>query len=173
MGAGVFYLHDLQPQPGERKGMDLFELLKRDHEEMMSLLQRLIAKPEPNMEGVRDLQETLANLLVNHTRMEEQFLYARLQNILPAREMIRHSYEEHSRALQTMQNIQRNRMGSDAWVELCQSLLAELAPHVRLEERELFSIIKGELEMTEIEQIYQQMMTFRREELTIPEDQSV
>lgn len=153
--------------------MDLFTLIKRDHEELTNLLQQLIAKPDPDRESVRDLQDAMADLLVTHSRMEEQFLYSRLQNIPPARELIRHSYEEHSRAAQTLQEIQRHHMDSDFWVELCQNLLAELRPHMQVEERQLFPIIRGELEDSEIDQIYQQMMNFRKENMIVTPEQSV
>jgi iron-sulfur cluster repair protein YtfE (RIC family) len=150
--------------------MDLFSLLKKDHEELKGLLQRLIATPDPQRESVRDLQEALADLLTNHSAMEEQYLYPRMQKVSAVSSLIRHSYEEHKQAARTLQELGRHPMESPQWVELCQELLQALTQHIETEEQSLFPVIQQEVPNAEVNDMYQQMMTYRKEHLMVTED---
>jgi hemerythrin-like domain-containing protein len=150
--------------------MDLFSLLKQDHQEMRSLLQKLISKPDPKREGLRDLQEALADLIVNHSKMEENYLYSRMQQMEASRELISHSFEDHRLASQTLQKVQKQRIESDEWVMACQTLLQELESHIQEEETKLFPMVQSTLNKTEISQIYQKMLQFREESLLITPD---
>lgn len=150
--------------------MDLFSLLKKDHDELANVMQRLGALPDPQREGVRDLQEALADLLVNHSKMEELYLYPRMQNVSAVSTLIRHSYDEHNQAAKTLQELSRHKMESQQWQTLCRELLQEVTQHAEKEEQQLFPIVQQELSSTEIDGIYQQMMTYRKEHLMITDD---
>jgi hemerythrin superfamily protein len=150
--------------------MDLFSLLKRDHEEIRTLMQKLISKPDPKREGLRDLQEALADLLINHSKMEENYLYSRMQQVEAARELVGHSFEDHQVASKTLSQLQTERIESDEWVSACQKLLKELEAHVQEEETKLFPLIQSSLNPTEISQIYHKMLQFREENLMITPD---
>ena len=152
--------------------MDLFSLLKRDHDELSNLMQRLIAMPDPQHESVRDLQEALADLLVNHSKMEELYLYSRMQNVAAARELIGHSYKEHQEAANTLQQLQGRQMESEQWVQICKTLMKEVTDHAQKEEQQLFPLIRQELPSAEIDGIYQQMMDYREHHLIITQDVS-
>jgi iron-sulfur cluster repair protein YtfE (RIC family) len=144
--------------------------LKKDHNELSHLMQRMVAMPNAQRESVRDLQEALADLLVNHSKMEEQYLYPRMQNISAVSTLIRHSYDEHAQAAKTLQELSRHKIESPQWQTLCRELLQEVSQHAETEEQQLFPIIQQELSSAEIEGIYQQMMTYRKEHLMITED---
>lgn len=150
--------------------MDLFSLLQQDHQEIKASLQKLISKPDPKRESLRDLQEEMADLVVNHSKMEEKFLYSRMQQVESARELIGHSFEDHQVALKTLSHLQIQRIESDEWVEACQKLLKELEAHIQEEETKLFPLVKSSLNTTEISQIYQQMIQFREENLMVTTD---
>lgn len=150
--------------------MDLFSLLKQDHQEMQTILQKLISKPDPKREGLRDLQEALADLILNHSKMEENYLYSRMKDVEACRELISHSFQDHMLAAQSLQKVQKNRLESDEWVMACQTLLKELAAHMQEEENKLFPIVQSSLNKTEISQIYQKMLQFREENLLISPD---
>lgn len=150
--------------------MELFSLLKQDHEELRSLLKSLIGKPDPKREGVRDLQEALTDLLVNHSKMEENYLYSRMQHVESARELIGHSFEDHHVASKTLSSLQTKRPESDEWVTECQKLLQELEAHIQEEETKLFPLVQSSLSPTEISQIFQKIIQFREENLLISPD---
>lgn len=150
--------------------MDLFSLLKQDHQEMRSILQKLISKPDPKREGLRDLQEALADLIINHSKMEENYLYNRMQQVEASRELISHSFEDHQLASQSLQKLQKQRIESDEWVQDCQTLLQELEAHMQEEETKLFPMVQSSLNTTEISQIYQKMLQFREENLLVTPD---
>ena len=150
--------------------MDLFSLLKQDHQEISSLLQKLISKPDPKREGIRDLQETLADLIINHAKMEENYLYSKMQQVEAARELVGHSFEDHQVALKSLSALQTQRIETDEWVEACQKLLKELQAHVQEEETKLFPLVQSSLNASEISQIYQQMRQFREENLLVTPD---
>ena len=150
--------------------MDLFSLLKQDHLEIHAILQKLISKPDPKREGLRDLQEALADLVVNHSKMEENYLYNRMQQIEAARELIGHSFEDHQVALKSLSQLQTQRIETDEWLSACQKLMRELEAHVQEEETKLFPLIQNSLNSTEISQIYQKMLQFREENLLVTPD---
>ena len=150
--------------------MDLFSLLKKDHQEMQSILHQLISKPDPKREGLRDLQEALADLLVNHAKMEENYLYSRMREVESCRELLTHSVEEHEEALRVLKQVQTQRIESHDWVEACKSLLKALEEHIQVEETTLLPAVQRSLNATEISRIFQQMLQFREEHLLITPD---
>ena len=150
--------------------MDLFSLLKQDHQEIRSLLQKLSNRPDPKRESIRDLQECLADLVLNHSKMEENYLYSKMQQVEAARELIGHSFEDHQVALKSLSQFQTQRIETDEWVSACEKLMKELEAHVQEEETKLFPLIQNSLNSTEISQIYQKMLQFREENLLVTPD---
>ncbi len=150
--------------------MDLLSLLKKDHQEMQGILHQLISKPDPKREGLRDLQEALADLLVNHSKMEENYLYSRMRELEGCRELLKHSVAEHQEATQLLTQLQAQRIESHDWVDTCKKLLKALEMHMQVEETKLFPALQRNLNPAEISRIYQQMLQFREEHLLITPD---
>jgi hemerythrin-like domain-containing protein len=107
---------------------------------------------------------------VNHAKMEENYLYSRMQQVEAARELIGHSFQEHQLAAKTLHALQTQRIESNEWVSECQTLLKELETHIQEEETKLFPLVQSSLNTTEISQIYQKMLQFREENLLISPD---
>lgn len=149
--------------------MDLLAFLRQDHRELKSLMERM-QSVEPGRESVRELQETIADLLTNHSKMEELYLYPRMCEVPQAKELIEHSYEEHAEASQLLQKITGERPMGETWLQDCKQLLEAVSHHIDEEEKTLFPLIEQNVYHGEMDQICRSMMEYREQQLSISPD---
>ncbi|HEY9686101.1 MAG TPA: hemerythrin domain-containing protein [Coleofasciculaceae cyanobacterium] len=150
--------------------MDLLGFIKQDHEEMRNLLQRLTGEADPARESIRGLQETLADLLVNHSKMEEQFLYPRMCEVQDAKDLINDSYKEHEEAIGVLKIIAKLHPLTEEWSRQCEKLRKAVERHMGEEEDRLFAMIRRNLDDQEMNRICQQMLQLREERMVITPD---
>jgi hemerythrin superfamily protein len=150
--------------------MDLLGFIKQDHDEMRNLFRRLTGELDPARESVRGVQETLADLLVNHAKMEEQFLYPRMCEVQDAKDLINDGYKEHEEALGVLKIITRLHPLTDEWARQCEKLYKAVEHHMKEEEDRLFAMIRRNLDEQEMDRICQQMLQLREERMIVTPD---
>ncbi len=153
--------------------MDLLGLIRQDHDEMRTLFRKLTEQPNPHRESIRGLQESLADLLVNHSLMEERYLYPRMELVPDINALIQDSYTEHSEAKQLLKQLSGLRPLTDEWLAVCVQLQRATEQHLRKEEAQLFPLIERHLNQAENTEICRRMLRYREKELTITPDVSV
>src|SRR5687768_16330420 len=93
--------------------MEIYEVLKSDHEELKGLLNDLIAlKDDDDYRYV--LIEEIRNALVPHSRAEESVFYNTLRAVNADKKVVFHGYQEHMEAetlLRTLQVMDKMNMG--------------------------------------------------------------
>jgi hemerythrin superfamily protein len=118
--------------------MEIYEILKSDHEELKQLLNDLVVlKDDDDYRYV--LIEEIRNALVPHSRAEESVLYNTLRAVNADKKMIFHGFQEHLEAetlLRTLQVMDTMNLG---WRRVAQKLLAVVSHHIEAEEDEVFS----------------------------------
>jgi len=118
--------------------MEIYEVLKADHEELKGLLNDLIAlKDDDDYRFV--LIEEIRNALVPHSRAEESVFYNTLRAVNADKKVVFHGYQEHMEAetlLRTLQVMDKMNMG---WRPVAQKLLEAVTHHIQEEETEIFS----------------------------------
>jgi hemerythrin-like domain-containing protein len=118
--------------------MEIYEVLKSDHDELKGLLKDLLAlKDDDDYRFV--LIEEIRNALVPHSRAEESVFYNTLRAVNADKKLVFHGYQEHLEAetlLRTLQVMDKLNMG---WRSVAQKLLDGVSHHIQEEETEIFN----------------------------------
>jgi iron-sulfur cluster repair protein YtfE (RIC family) len=150
--------------------MNAIELLKNNHEMVLSLIDELA-------DNVRQIEQTeqdtvdcermnmfgeFRDTLTQHTRLEEQMFYPELEGFSETRLLVNESYREHKRirdVLATMENLRKERH-CDRWDDKLKELQRNLQRHITREEDELFPKAIQRLGVAKLESLYLKMKHF-------------
>lgn len=120
--------------------MNIYDELKKDHQEVKALLKQLVTAQEA--EDRRSLIEKIKEALIPHSRAEEAVLYNSLRDLDQATELIRHSYQEHIKAETLLRGLQVTEAVALNWQSGVEKLAAELNHHIHEEEELVFAAAK-------------------------------
>lgn len=117
--------------------MEIYEYLKRDHNEMKVLLEELVSLREDD-DYRYVLIEEIRNILVPHSRAEESVFYNTLRAVDADRTLVFHGFQEHLEAETLLRTLQvMDRMNLE-WKATARKLQEALLHHVEEEETDIF-----------------------------------
>ncbi len=120
--------------------MDIYSILKNDHEEVKSLLNELIALDEDDSyRGV--LVTQIEQALIPHARAEESIFYNSIRALSDQTEVM-HSFKEHMEAETLLRGLQFKEGVKMDWKSTAIKLKDALEHHMREEEGKIFSEAK-------------------------------
>jgi hypothetical protein len=144
--------------------MDAFELLKKDHEKVSGIFEKL----EPTTErGVKTREELFAQLkqeLEIHTQIEEQFLYPALKQAQETHDITLEAYEEHHVIKELLAELDALAKDDETWGAKLTVLKENVEHHVEEEEGEMFSGARDVLSSEQIEELGARMEAAKREQ---------
>lgn len=148
--------------------MDPFELLKRDHQTVSKLFDRIESTSgEVRLSRFRKLKEELDL----HADIEEKIFYPALKDAQESRDITLEAYEEHKVIKDLLGELARAKTPSDEWVAKFTVLRENVEHHVDEEEGELFKKAKSVLSSEEAEALGNKMAAEKeRRGSTIPKD---
>lgn len=118
--------------------MEIYEVLKSDHEELKTMLNELCnLKDDDDYRYV--LIEEIKNALVPHSRAEESVFYNTLRAVNADKKVVFHGYQEHMEAetlLRTLQVMDKMNVG---WRAVAEKLREAVTHHISDEESEIFT----------------------------------
>lgn len=128
--------------------MNAIELLKNNHEMILSLIDELADNIRQIEQTERDTVDCermnmfgeFRDTLTQHTRLEERMLYPELEGFSETRLLVDESYREHERIrdiLAKMEDLRKDRH-CDRWDDKIKELRRNLQRHITREEDELF-----------------------------------
>lgn len=122
--------------------MEIYELLKRDHDKLKQLFVDLLSLHDGDKETRRFLLEQIREELVPHSRAEESVFYNSLRTINTLKDRALHGYKEHMEAETLLRMLQlQSKMNMD-WKATAAKLKEALENHIRAEEIELFALAR-------------------------------
>jgi hemerythrin superfamily protein len=120
--------------------MQIYQLLKDDHEELKTVLDQLIAAESPERRS--DLIAKVRDGLIPHARAEEAVFYNSLREYERAREKIGHSFVEHLSAETLLRALQVQEKVMGNWQKGARKLKEALDHHINEEEGEIFALAR-------------------------------
>lgn len=135
--------------------MLIYEALKKDHDKVKDLLERLVHSADADDHARKNLIKQIRDELVPHARAEEAVFYNSLRTIDEAKELVSHGYQEHMEAetlLRTLQGMEG--IGAD-WTKTAKKLKEAVEHHIEDEEGKIFSAAKQLLVDEEAEMMAQ------------------
>lgn len=143
--------------------MEIFDALKRDHEKVKELLQR-IAKAEGRERG-RLFGEFRAQILA-HSHAEERVLYNAMKKEQPGREAALEGIVEHQVVERLVEELEAGRSkSSDEWLARLTVVKELLEHHIEEEESEIFAKARKMFRKEQLQKMQQQFERAKEREL--------
>lgn len=118
--------------------MEIYEALKKDHEQIKVLLNDLVTLNDDD-EYRYVLIEKIRNALIPHSRAEESVFYNALRAVNADKKVVYHGFQEHLEAetlLRTLQVMDKMKMG---WRPIAEKFREVVLHHIKDEESEIFN----------------------------------
>lgn len=144
--------------------MDAFELLKKDHEKVSGIFEKL----EPTTErGVKTREELFAQLkqeLDIHSQIEEQILYPVLKEAEETHDITLEAYEEHNVVKTLLAELEALPKDDETWEAKLTVLKENVEHHVEEEEGEMFKKARKVLSTEQIEDLGVRLEAAKKEQ---------
>ena len=141
--------------------MNVFELLKQDHQKVSGIFQRIEAAS-----GAGERQQLFVQLkqeLDLHAQVEETILYPALKQADETRNITLEAYEEHQEVKDLLAEIQQTPPDDEEWTALVMELRESVEHHVEEEEGEMFAQARDVLTEEQIDEISQRVEAAKRQ----------
>jgi len=122
--------------------MLIYDELKKDHQTVKGLLERLIRTDQKDSKTWKSLVKQIRDELVPHSRAEEAVLYNSLRGIDGAKDVVGHSYGEHLQAETLLRSLQVMEVFDVNSLNTAKKLQAALEHHIEEEETRVFTDAK-------------------------------
>jgi len=144
--------------------MDAFELLKKDHEKVSGIFEKL----EPTTErGVKTREELFAQLkqeLEIHTKIEEQILYPVLKDAEETHDITLEAFEEHNVVKTLLAELEALPKDDETWEAKLTVLKENVEHHVEEEEGDMFKKARKVLSSEQIENLGTRLEAAKKEQ---------
>ncbi|MDQ3196805.1 MAG: hemerythrin domain-containing protein [Pseudomonadota bacterium] len=131
--------------------MDIYELLKRDHEAVSELFDQLEQTDEDEADERERLFDEINRELTVHGEIEETIFYPAIKNADKAHDVVMEGIEEHQIIKQLMSEMQDLGTEDDQWEAKLTVLREIVEHHVDEEETEMFPKARKVLDGDEAE----------------------
>jgi hemerythrin superfamily protein len=121
--------------------LDIYSLIKQDHQEVASLFRRLQAA-EGFSETSEQLFAQLREELDLHAHAEERVWYAALREAEGTQELVEEALEDHALVQNLLDELAAAHLDAEAWNEKLERLEAHIEDHVEHEEGHIFDMAR-------------------------------
>jgi Hemerythrin HHE cation binding domain len=148
---------------GERF-MNAFELLKKDHEKVSGIFEKLDSTTERGVKTREELFTQLKQELDIHAQIEEQIFYPAIKEAKETHEITLEAFEEHAVVKQLLAELDELPKDDETWGAKLTVLKENVEHHVEEEEGEMFASAKKVLSSEQIEALGARMEVAKKEE---------
>lgn len=121
--------------------MDIYSLIKNDHQEVASFFRRLKAA-EGFSETSEQLFAQLREDLELHAHAEERIWYPALREAEGTQELVEEALHDHALVQDLLDELAASRMDDEAWNEKLEMLEEHVADHIEEEEGHIFDVAR-------------------------------
>ena len=144
--------------------MDAFELLKKDHEKVSGIFEKLDTTTERGVKTREELFTQLKNELDVHAQIEEQIFYPALEEADETHEITLEAFEEHAIVKQLLAELEELSKDDETWGAKLKVLKENVEHHVEEEEGEMFTGARKVLSSEQIEALGARMEAAKKEQ---------
>ncbi|RYZ62145.1 MAG: hemerythrin domain-containing protein, partial [Proteobacteria bacterium] len=102
--------------------MEIYQALKKDHEKVKSLLQRLVGLADSDVKTRHSLVSQIRDELVPHSRAEEAVFYNSLRLVDDSKKVAMHGFAEHMEAETFLRTLQATDAVGAGWRPVAEKL---------------------------------------------------
>lgn len=144
---------------------DVFQLLIHDHLQILEKFEEMdLLRTRASMgEEKKELLSSIAQLLRNHFRLEEEHFYPQIRGISQVTDAVDEACAEHQELIGHLEGLENLDPESDQWEDLFDRLEAARDDHFAVEETEIFAEAREYLYGTELAQLGERVAAERDE----------
>jgi molybdopterin converting factor small subunit len=142
--------------------LDIYSLIKKDHQEAASLFRRLKAA-EGFCETSEQLFAQLKEELELHTHAAKRVLYSALQEAAGTQELVEAALDDHKLVQELLDELAALRMDDEAWNEKLEVLEEHVKDHVKEEEGDIFDVARQLFSAEQMAELAQHWQTAKQE----------
>lgn len=135
--------------------MDLYQLLKQDHQKAKRLFDRIAETSGGSKAPRARLFAELKHELDLHTEVEEKHFYPALRNQDEAKDLIEEALDEHDEIRKILIELDRADKEEESWIDRVLELQDDVEAHIEEEETEIFPVAQKLLEKARADEIAQ------------------
>ena len=144
--------------------MDVFTLLKQDHEKVSGIFDKLEETTERGVKTREELFARLKNELEVHTQIEEQIFYPAIKDADETHEITLEAVEEHNVVKRLLTELETDPKDDERWAAKLKVLKENVEHHVREEEEEMFEKSRQVLGQERIEELGTRLEEAKRQQ---------
>jgi hemerythrin superfamily protein len=144
--------------------MDIYSLMKKDHQEVASLFRRLQAA-EGFSETSEQLFAQLREEIELHTHAEERVFYPALREAEGTQELVEEAVDDHELIRELLDELATSHMGDEAWNEKLEVLEEHVEEHVEEEESDIFDVARQLFNAEQAVELAQRWQTAKQERM--------
>jgi iron-sulfur cluster repair protein YtfE (RIC family) len=133
--------------------MNAFELLKKDHEKVSGIFEKLDKTTERGVKTREELFTQLKTELEIHSQIEEQMLYPVLKEAKETHDITLEAVEEHNVVKQLLAELEELPKDDETWGAKLTVLKENVEHHVEEEEKEMFKDARKVLNSEQLEEL--------------------
>jgi hemerythrin superfamily protein len=118
--------------------MIIFDLLKKDHDEVRDILDKIEKDLRDDAGAAASLFAGLRPIVLAHAKAEEEVFYSVLEDHDQTEEMAEQAEDEHARVEEMLEQLGEEEPGDGAWQMIFEQMAQALRQHIRDEEGEMF-----------------------------------
>lgn len=143
--------------------MDIFDLLKKDHDKVKELFEQLEQTTERAEKKRENLFATVNEELTLHAEMEEELFYPRFRDEEPTRDLILEAIEEHKVVKKLLKELSAGSKGTEEWLAKAKVLMENVRHHMEEEEDEMFKRCRKVIDRDEAKSLAEAAEEFKAE----------
>jgi hemerythrin superfamily protein len=144
--------------------LDIYSLIKKDHQEVASLFRRLKAA-EGFSETSEQLFAQLREELELHAHVEERVWYAAFREAEGTQELVEEALEDHALVQNLVDELVVLGLDDEAWNEKLEGLEAHIEDHVEHEEGNIFDVARQLFTAEQVAELAQRWQTAKQERM--------
>jgi len=149
--------------------MNVYELLKKDHEKVKALFEELDKTTTDDAEKREELFEVIKEELTVHAEAEEKLFYSLLRDETESRDAALEATEEHKVMRRLIHDLDNTSKSQDQWHAKLKVLMENTLHHIKEEEGTLFKKAKKVLDTEDEEEIADQIEAYKEEAMGAPD----
>ena len=144
--------------------MDIYSLIKKDHQEVASLFRRLKAA-EGFAETSEQLFAQIREELELHAHAEERVWYPALRQAEGTQELVEEALEDHALVQDLLDELAASRMDDETWTEKLEMLEEHVEDHIEEEEGGTFDVAYQLFSAEQAAELAQHWQTAKQEHM--------
>jgi hypothetical protein len=133
--------------------MDAVALLKKDHDEVKKIMEKLDKTTERGVKTREELFSKLRSEMTIHETIEEEIFYPALKEHPKAKELVLEGYEEHHVVDLIMGEISQTPYDDETWAAKFSVMKENIEHHIEEEEGEMFKQARDVFSKSEMEEL--------------------